>query len=168
MFSNLWGRITGKDAKKKYPNQQTVFLGRVGEYSIISPYGLYADLPDECLLKEIGEGAAISVTVKRPSDNEQGEPVFFHPSTNTRIIARNDGNLDIFTSDSGGSVNIYTVSAVITASESVTIDSPSTTITGNLTVDGSTSLGANVTSGGTNIGKTHVHPAGTPNTGAPI
>jgi len=140
MLSALWGRITGKDKRKKYPEQQAVFLGRVGDYAVLMPYGLYADLPNDTLLKEIADGVAVPMTVTRPSDTEQGEPTFFHPSTNTRIIARNNGDLDIITDDgTAGSVNIQTVNANITASGNVTAD-----ITGNLsaTIGGDSSISA--------------------------
>lgn len=153
MLSRLWGRITGKDKDLKYPDQQSVFLGRVGEYIVVFPYGLYADLPSGTLLKEIASGVAVPVTVERPSDTAQAEPVFFHPTTNTRIIARNNGDLDIIGDDgaSRGSLNINVVNANITASANVevecveanitasasaTITTPETTITGNTTIGG--------------------------------
>jgi len=139
----LWGRITGKDKRKQFPEQQGSVLKRKGDYTIISPYGLYADLPSETLTQELEPGRVISVTVKRPEDSEQGEPVFFHPETNTRIIARNNGDLDIETGDGGvAKVNILCTQANVTATESVTFDTPLATCTenvqinGNLTVDG--------------------------------
>ncbi len=124
-FSHLWGRITGADKGLKVPNQQVSSLGRLGDSAIASPYGLYANLPADTLLKEIASNVFVSVTEERPSDTEQGEPVFFHPATNTRIIARNNGDLDI-----------STVSASITASGSVTIDTPIVTLTGDVQIDG--------------------------------
>lgn len=185
MFSRLWGRITGKDKDLKYPDQQAVFLGRVGDYTVVFPYGIYADLPNDTLLKEIAQGVAVPVTVQRPSDTEQAEPVFFHPATNTRIIARNNGNLDIITTEGNGDVNISTVNANVTASGnmvatvagSTTFDTPETTFTGNVTiqgngeVQGSTTLGATVTSNGKDISDTHTHSGVTPgggNSGPPV
>lgn len=194
MLSALWGRITGKDKGKKYPDQQAVFLGRVGDYAIISPYGLYADLPADTLLLEIKPGVAIPVTVRRPGDTEQAEPTFFHPATNTRIIARNNGNLDILTDDTTtGDVNIQTVNANITASgdinaiatgdanvtaanmtatisNSTIVDSPTTQFTGNVAIDGGlTVVGASalasVTSNGIDVGDTHTHPQGNDSAG---
>lgn len=156
-LSSLWARITGADKRTQFPDQQAVALGRVGDYAIIFPYGLYADLPAETLLRQIDKGVALPVTVKRPSDTVQGEPVFFHPSTNTRIIARNNGDLDIITTEGEGDVNISTVNANITASAEANITAPETTIDGNLTVTGNTTLGANVTSNGTDISDTHTH-----------
>lgn len=137
MLSSLWGRITGKDKQKQYPDQQAVSLGRVGDNIILFPYGLYADLPAETLLKTLAPGVAISVTVERPSDTEQGEPVFFHPVTGSRIIMRNNGDVEIIADKvkfSGG-----------------------VEIGGNLTVDGDTALGATVTSNGKDISDTHTH-----------
>ena len=90
-----WARITGKDKRKQYPEQQGVSLGRAGDYTIIFPYGHYGDLPANALLRELAPGVAMPVTVERPSDTAQGEPVFFHPGTNTRIILKNSGDLKI-------------------------------------------------------------------------
>ena len=127
---NLWAEITGADKKKQRPEQQTVALGRVGAHAIIFPHGMFTDLPNGALIKEVEEGAAISVTVERPSDTETGEPTFFHPSTNTRIIFRNNGDLDIITdSDTAGNININTVNANITCTEDVSV----TCVNANLT-----------------------------------
>lgn len=106
-------------------------MGRVGDYTIVFPYGHYADLPADTLLLELKPGVAIPVTVKRPGDTEQDEPTFFHPVTNTRIICRNNGDLDILTDDTtAGDVNIQTVNANITTSGDV-----NATIGGDLNAD---------------------------------
>jgi hypothetical protein len=179
MLKALWGRITGADAKKQYPAQQAAFLGRLGDYVILHPYGSFCDLPAEALLLRVGEKAALAATVKRPSDTARGEPVLFHPSTNTRIIFRNNGDLDILTDEVGGSVNVKTVNANIEASGNLTatvggtatVDAPNTVITGNLTVQGSTALGSTVTSNGKDISDTHIHSGVTPgggNSGPPV
>lgn len=48
--------------------------------------------------------------------------------------------------------------ATVNASSSTTIDTPETSITGNLTVEGNVAVnGGSVTHGGINIGKTHKH-----------
>lgn len=149
-FSRLWGRITGADKGLKVPNQQVSSLGRLSDPAILSPYGVYANLPAGTLLKEIASNVFVSVTEGRPSDTEQGEPVFFHPATNTRIIARNNGDLDISTIDAGGNVNIETVNANITASDSVTVDTPDTTFTGDVQIDGALNVDGDIT-GAANI-----------------
>lgn len=125
-------RITGKDKGLATPNQQaSSTLGRVGDYTILNPYGFFCDLPNGAYAKVIDEesNTAIPVTQKRPIDVEQGEPVFYHPVTNTRIIERNDGSLDIETGEGGTApVNIKCTQANVTASESVNIDSPITNL----------------------------------------
>jgi hypothetical protein len=128
----LWGKITGKDERKQQPRQQASFLGRVGDYNLVFPYGLYGDLPANTLLQEIAPGVAIPVTVKRPSDTEQGEPVFFHPATNTRIIARNSGDLDVF------------------SDTAVNVTAPLTTFSGDVQIDGALNVDNDIT-GLTNI-----------------
>ena len=164
MIKGLWARITGADKKKQYPDQQAVSLGRVGDYTVIFPYGMHCDLPDNALLKEVAPGVAIPVTVSRPEDSTRGEPTFFHPVTNTRLILRDNGDLDIFSA----SVNI-------TATTAANITAPDTTINGNLTVTGETALGEVVTSNGVNISDTHTHAGSSTapdgpvsNTGGPI
>lgn len=136
MFSRLWGRITGADKRKQFPEQQAVFLGRTGNCTVVFPYGLYGDLPAGTLLKEIAQGVAVPVTVGRPDDTERGEPVFYHPATGTRIIARNSGDLDILAGDEGGNVRVVATDVVVEASGTATIDAPETAITGNATVGG--------------------------------
>lgn len=143
-----WARITGKDKRKQYPEQQGVSLGRVGDYTVIFPYGSYADLPADALLLEVAPGVAVPVTVKRPSDTKQGEPVFFHPGTNTRIILKNNGDLDVVAEGKGvnitsknvkvtadaaevkasGDVKLEAVNVDVKASTAVNIDSPQTNI----------------------------------------
>lgn len=165
MLSKLWGRVTGADKRKQYPDQQAAFLGRVGECAIVSPYGLYADLPSDCLLLEVARGVAIPVTVQRPSDTEQGEPTLFHPMTNTRIVLRNNGDLDIKALDGAGSVNIEAVDVNLTATGDVvadvagalsatvggsaTIDTPETILTGNVTVGGNLQVDGDFNNDGT-------------------
>lgn len=72
-------------------------------------------------------------------------------------------------------IGLTCVEATVTASTSVTIDTPETTITGNLTVQGDTTLTSTVTSGGKDISDTHTHvgspsapTGGVSNTGAPV
>ena len=79
MLSRLWGKITGADKGKKYPDQQGSLLGRSGDFIIIYPYGLYCDLPSGAMFRNIGDGMAIPATIDRPAEAAQGEPVFYHP-----------------------------------------------------------------------------------------
>lgn len=95
MKRSIWARITGKDKQKKFPNQQVSRLGRKENATIAHPYGLFTDLPNNVLLVDIGDNTYMPIVVDRPFDSELGEPVFFHPATGTRIIAKNDKSLDI-------------------------------------------------------------------------
>ena len=155
-----FGRITGIDLKKKTPVQQTSMLGRSGDHVIVFPYGLYAELPNNAMVKEIDCGWAVPVTEKRPNDLNRSEPAFFHPSTNTRIIARNDGSLLIETGTGGTApVVINCAQANINASESATINTPLATFTGDVKIDGDLQLdgdaqinGALNTDGATTLG----------------
>lgn len=57
-----------------------------------------------------------------------------------------------------GSVVTVVAPQVLVECDTATVDSPETTITGNLTVQGNASFtGSSVTHGGVNIGKTHRH-----------
>lgn len=145
IFSQLWGKITGKDKGLKYPDQQASFISRVGDHTIIFPYGLYCDLPDDVLLKAIDEGSAISVTVARPSDAATGEPVVFHPVTNSRVIMRNNGDIDVY------------------SSSKVNIDTPLVNMTGDLRVEGDITARYNT---GNDVGLgTHTHSQGNDSNG---
>jgi hypothetical protein len=148
-MNKRYGRITGPDLKKKTPVQQTSMLGRSGDHIVNFPYGLYADLPDDAMVKEIDCGWAVPVTEKRPGDLKRSEPTFFHPSTNTRIIARNDGSLLIETGTGGiAPVVINCTQANINASESATINTPLATFTGDVQIDGALNTDGAATLGG--------------------
>ena len=150
--------------------------------------------------------AALSYTPQlRPKDLEQNEVAFYHPYTNSFIKFRNNGNLEIDTIqgeitgdiiincqnatvnadvdakvNAGGVVDVTCVDSTVAASGSVTLDTPSTTITGTLQVDGAITTDASVTASGEVTGNgvalsTHTH-TGSPtapngpvsNTGAPV
>lgn len=169
------GKITGADKREQVPLQQASVLGRIGNYTIVSPYGLYADLPNDTLLQEVSEsGRVISITVVRPSDTAQGEPVFYHPSTGTRVICRNNGDLDIFSVAGSGKgdvniscnnanitadtdVNVTCTNANVTATTGINLTAPLTTVTGALTVTGAAIFGATITNLGKDVGSTHGH-----------
>lgn len=166
--SSLWGLITGADKKQKYPDQQAKFLGRVGNFTIIYPYGSHCDLPSNTLIKQVAEDAAMSVTIDRPDGIDQGEPVFFHPVKMGYVVFRNNGDIEVFTESDvnvqcnnlnviATTVNIQCNNLNAIATTAVNITAPITTINGNLTVTGDTALAANVTSNGEDISDTHVH-----------
>ena len=94
MLSAIWGKITGADKKKAIPDQQASVLGRLGDYTIIYPYGMYCDLPDDVWLNILGKGKAIPMTSSRP-DSSRGEIIIFHPVAGSKIHFKNDGSINL-------------------------------------------------------------------------
>jgi hypothetical protein len=152
---------------RRYRHQSDVetLIDGAGNMQITHPSGTYI---------RIGETtAADTLAGKHADDNatdrNTGKRVNIH-------IGMAGGALEL-TMTPGGAVALrcnqgVTVDAgqgVTVKAPSVTLDTPNTTLTGNLTVQGSTSLQA-VTSRGKNISSTHVHTgvmSGVSNTGTP-
>ena len=70
----------------------------------------------------IDKNAGIPITVARPEDVERGEPVIYHPLTNSRVIFRNSGDIDVEAGDA--SVNV--VCNFMTVSNSLSVGSGAT------------------------------------------
>ena len=166
-----WARITkaGSD-DKQFATQQMEYLGKVADGLIVFPYGLHGNVPPDALaLMFAVQGnpdnrAAIAWTPKDRPKLADGEVAFYHPPTDAFIIWRASGDLDIETGNKGGAnVNINCKQAKVTASESMTFDTPEATFKGSVTIDlaltvtGSTTLSSTVTSGGKDISDTHTH-----------
>lgn len=162
----------GADNSKKFPEQQISYLGKVATCITIFPYGFYANASSNkdtlatFFSVDGDEENRIAIPwsgEKRPRDLDEGEVSLYHPNTETFIKLRNNGDLEI-TTGNGASGNV-----VINCSDaSITGD---VTVNGDLTVTGDTTLGTMVTSGGTNIGATHVHSgvtSGGSNSGPPV
>lgn len=130
MLSELWGKITGKDARKKTPTQQAAVLNRIGNYVVVYPYGMYCDLPNNVLIKMLSEDSALPCTVSRP-ESEQGEIIIFHPVTGSKIVFKNDGSIDM--------------------------TAPTINITANMNVTGNVAFTGALTSNGKNISDSHTH-----------
>jgi len=164
-------RITSPGADdKQFPTQQMEYLGKVADGITVFPYGFHANVTADVLalmfsVQGMPENRfAMPFNTKKRPKLAAGEVAFFHPPTNSFIIGRANGDLDIETGNGGtGNVNINCRQANITASESVTLDTPETTLTGNVTIDqnltvtGDTTLSSTVTSGGKDISDTHTH-----------
>lgn len=156
MLSNLWARITGADKGKRTPNQQAVVLGAPADFSIVNPYGLYCDTPSGTLSVQLKDDALLCVTQTRPRDLARGEPAFFHPATNTRIVARANGDLDVLVGNGGGNVNVISPAAVnvqcatatLEASGSVEVNASTATVTAETTVNGVTTINGDTTING--------------------
>ena len=178
-----WARITkaGSD-KEQFATQQMEYLGKVADGLIVFPYGIHGNVPPGALALMLSiqgnpdNRAAIAWTPKDRPTLAAGEVAFYHPPTGAFIIWRANGDLDIETGNGGSAnININCKQANITASESMTFDTPEATFTGNvtinkdLTVDEDTELGTSpgktVINSGVNIGGDHVHPQGNDSAG---
>lgn len=188
MLLNLWARITGKDQRQPVPQQQANVLGRFEDMTVLHPYGLFTDLPNDTIAKQLGDDTLLAMVIKRPTDSARGEVVVFHPETESRIIFRNSGNVEIYT-EGNGDVNVISARDVnvqseniqlnassniicnaetmqFVASNSITFDTLSAAFTGSVTVQGGLNVSGvsaltSVTSNGVNVGDTHTH-AGSP------
>lgn len=153
MLSNLWARITGADKGKRTPNQQAVVLGAPADFSIVNPYGLYCDAPSGTLSVQLKDDALLCVTQTRPQDLARGEPAFFHPATNTRVVARANGDLDVLVGNGSGNVNVISPAAVnvqcatatLEASDSVTVTARTATVNAETTINGATTINGDTT-----------------------
>ena len=158
-----WARIVaaGKD-DGKFPVQQLEYQGKVADGLMLFPYGTHANVPADALAIMFSVGgaadnrAAFAYTPTNRPKLADGEVAFYHPPSGAHMVWRNGGKLEIITDGT------------------IDITCPSLTITGDLTVTGSTALAA-VTSNGTDIGDTHTHagsataPTGAVSpTGAPV
>jgi len=97
-MKNLWAKITRKGAEDKtYPVQQATYLGRVSDLFVLFPFGMHANLPESQLglIMDIegrifmGTSAVGRITV------EEGEVVFYHPSTKSKLHFKDNGDIDI-------------------------------------------------------------------------
>ena len=144
---------------------------------------------DEWELK--GNGVNVKFTSPVDDDSESPNKIEVNVGTvNFTITVPQDGDPTVVFDAPNGAITLNTKTAVVNASTSVKIDTPSTTITGDLSVGGTTSLtgavtaGATITATGEITGNgialsTHTHlapaaaaltppPAPTPATGTPI
>ena len=146
-----FGQVTGSaDNAANFPVQQMTFKEKVINALQIFNYGIYANVSSNDSLAILfsidgseNNRAALSYTpLLRPKDLEQNEIAVYHPYTNSFIKFRNNGNLEISTVESGstGDIIVNSENVTVNASNSATVDSPSTTITGNLDANGTTSL----------------------------
>lgn len=144
---------------------------------------------------ELGNGVIIGCLFQddyaEPADNENVHRTIYGDGTVVEYD-REAHQLKIDTSESSGSVVIICQTANVQAADSVTIDTPETTCTGNLTVQQNLTVAQNLTMGGTgsaatitgsvaitgpalthngaNVGSTHTHSgvqSGGSTTGAP-
>lgn len=136
------GKITGAaNNSTQFPVQQLTFKGKVTEALMIFPYGVYANVSIEDALalffsidgNEENKAAIAYTPQKRPTDLANGEVAVYHPTSNSFIKFRNNGNIEV---EGTGQINIVTTgdvnlecnAASVTAAASVDIDSPVTNL----------------------------------------
>lgn len=172
---------------KELPIQQLSYNGKVADAEIIFPYGVHANLSADnntlCVVFAVdGQEdyrAAMGYTPSlRPKPLAEGEVVFYHPLTQSKIHFRNNGDIDIDVNGENGDLNAtikkdlnITVAgdATIDITGTATVNAPTTNWTGNinvtgnvdidgdLDVSGATTLSNVVTSAGKNISNNHRH-----------
>lgn len=191
-----FGRIeqAGSD-DNDFPVQAVSYFGKKINCNIIFPYGVHANLPVDSLITMFSVGGDDANKVglggmpaNRIKNLPEGEVVFFHPITKSKMHFRNNGDIDI---ETPGNINVNCVAAVIEAEVSIDITSPITTFNGIVVVNGALNatsgllvsglaiiggdlaISGDLTNAGVNIGSTHVHSvtwtdeAGTADTTAP-
>ncbi len=177
-----WVVVTkdGEDDPTNFHIQQIEYLGKNADTLMIEPYGLHGNVPPGAfgamfsIQGNPDNRGVIAWTPKERRHLESGEVSFYHPPTDAFITWKANGDLDIETGNNGtaqinikaGDINIESGNITIEGgdiditADDVLITSPLTTIDGDLTVTGSTTLGSTVTSDGTDISDSHTHPQG--------
>jgi len=96
----LWAKISRRgDEKGQFPVQQATYLGRVADFVALFPFGMHANLPPDQLGLVIDEAGRIflaSSAIGRIKA-EEGEVVFYHPKTKSRIHFKDSGDIDVET-----------------------------------------------------------------------
>jgi phage gp45-like len=137
-----WARITkpAPAEPQQFAVQQVSYSGKVGDAAVVMPYGLHANLPVDSLALmfavngEPDNRAIIGYDAKKRPALEEGEVAFYHPPTDSFIIFRASGDLDIQAGTEGGAnVNIICTDANITASGDVNVEAANVNIDAGVT-----------------------------------
>ena len=139
---NLWAKITRKGSEEgEYAIQQATYLERLTDVFVLFPYGMHANLPvgQLGLLLDATGNVMIGTSTIGRIIVEEGEVVFYHPGTKTKIHFKADGDLDI------ESINNVNIKATTVA------------VDGDLTVSGDVIAVGEVTGNGVDL-STHTHP----------
>lgn len=182
----------GGDDDKQFPIQQITYNGKVTSAEIVFPYGVHANLSADndtlCVVWSVmgdqDHNVAMGYTpALRPKPLAEGEVVFYHPLTQSKIHFRNNGDIDIDVTGENGDLNATIKKDLnITVAGDVTIDvtgtatvtAPTTNwtgdinLTGNIDITGTSTADDHVSDGIS--GNSHVHggvESGTNNTDGP-
>lgn len=164
------------------PGEQVMVFSPSGELSqgTIMP-GIYCN-------KYVANGASKDV---RRTTYKDGTVVEYDRAAHQLLVDASASNGAVVVNVGTGTVTVNCSTATVNATDSVQLATPLVHCTQKLRVDGDTELGgklavtgaatlsstlgvsgsttlASVTSNGKNVGSTHVHPNGTPNTGTPV
>jgi len=162
------------------PIQQILHNGKTTQAFILFPYGIHANLPPRALLttfnifgNEQNKVAMGGLPQERIKELKEGEVVFFHPLTKSKIHFKENGDIDIesikdlnlLTKNVNGqheNVDLATKNITINADGTIEISANELNLTANLNVTGDTVFAGKVTANGKRIDETHTHLAGSP------
>ena len=142
MIKKWWAKITRKgDESGQFPIQQVSYLGRVSDAMILFPYGMHANLPVDQLGLLIDKNGRVFMGTSAVGRIavEEGEVVFYHPGTKSKIHFKESGDIDVVSANN------------------VNIQATTTAIDGDLTVTGDITATGEVTGNGVDL-STHTHP----------
>lgn len=182
LFKRLirWASVvrSGTDTGQ-FPVQQVVYLGKTADAIMVFPYGMHANVDGNSigplvLLNGNDENRAmVPTSMTRRSTLGSGDVEIYSPVSRSRVTIRANGDVEVdaanitatasgdLTATVTGSVAVTASAATVTA-PTVTLDSATVSVTGNLTVTG-TITGGNITTAGTltqggkDVGASHVH-----------
>lgn len=100
----MLGKIVGADEGLKSPVQNVDIHGAVDGYFIITPRGVYSNLPNDTIVNVVGKNSVIPATLEVPelAGLAVGDVAFYHPEKLTSIIFKNNGDIDV----KGTNINI--------------------------------------------------------------
>lgn len=148
----------------RYPEQKVEYLGVLADASPIYPYGFHANAtPDSLALLFSAQGlsdnkAFIPTSNRSRPELKAGEVAFYQPETGAYAIFREAGDIEIITGDEGSQpINLTCTQVNVTATESVTVDSPESTFNGNVTINGNYTSTGTMKNNGLEVGSVHKH-----------
>lgn len=160
MIKNVVGfaKVTGgANNTAQFPVQQITYKGVTTESLCVFQYGTYANLPNDSLSVTFSidgdesNKAMIGYTPQsRPDDLAQGEVAHYHPTTNSKVVFRNNGNVEIVVNGDSSTSVTGGQTVDITGTQTVNVSGDSV-----ITVDGDVNLTAsnvNVDASETNLG----------------
>lgn len=177
---------------KQIPIQQVSYNGKVADVEFVFPYGMHANLSADnntlCTIFSVDGEEDYRVATGytpdlRPKPLAEGEVVFYHPLTQSKMHYRNNGDIDIDVTGDNGDLNVtikkdlnITVGgdANINVTGTATVAAPTTNwtgdinLTGNIDITGTSTADDHVSDGIS--GNSHVHggvQSGTSNTDGP-